>query len=329
MRALVIHAREIALREVPFTPCGGDCTMRVLRAGICGTDLRLLGGYAAFTGIPGHEFVGRVEAVARDADAHWLGTRVVGEINVGCGTCDECRASIKEHCASRSVLGIRGPDGAFAEYVSLPSANLHAIPDSLPDDAAVFVEPTAAACRILEQVALNDRSQVAVLGDGRMGLIVAQVLKTATPHVTVFGRHHHKLAVARALGLAAEHAEGATPSGFDVVVDVTGRPAGLQRALDLARPRSTVVMKTTFHGDAPFTSWPAVVNEVTLVGSRCGPFRPAIAMLASGAVRVDSLVSAVLPLDDYAQAFALAANKFKVVFNPQARCSGGRSSRAR
>jgi threonine dehydrogenase-like Zn-dependent dehydrogenase len=320
VRALVIdRPRAIAHREVPFTPREGDCTIRVLRAGICGTDLQLLEGYAEFTGIPGHEFVGLVEAVARDADTHWRGTRVVGEINVGCGACAQCRAGVEAHCASRSVLGIRGRDGAFAEYVSLPSAKLHAIPDSLADDVAVFVEPTAAACRILEQVQLTDRSQVAVLGDGRMGLLAAQVVKTVTPHVIVFGRHDRKLAVARSLGLAAERADGATSSGFDVVVDVTGRPEGLQRAIDLARPRGSVVMKTTSHGAAPFTAWPAVVNEVTLVGSRCGPFVPAIALLASGAVRVDSLVSAVLPLDDHAQAFALAANAFKVIFTPQAR----------
>jgi alcohol dehydrogenase len=214
------------------------------------------------------------------------------------------------------VVGIRHHAGAFAEVVSLPASNLHEIPDAMDDETAVFVEPTAAACRILEQMRIDDRARVAVLGDGRMGLIVAQVIKTATHEVVVLGRHDHKLSVGRALGLATGRADTPVASAdrFDVVVDVTGRPGGLRRALELVRPRGTVVMKSTFHGDATLAAWPIVVDEVTLVGSRCGPFRPAIELLASGAVRVRPLISRIAALDEYESAFADARGALKVLF---------------
>ena len=316
MRALVVDpSGSISLKHVPDPSYNGECLVRVLQAGICGTDLQILQGYAEFAGIPGHEFVGVVEAVSSDDDASWMGRRVVGEINVGCGRCSWCAAGEKEHCTGRSVVGIRDRGGAFAEFVSLPAANLHEVPAAISDDAAVFVEPAAAACRILEQIAVGGSDRVAVLGDGRMGLLVAQVLRTAAPDVTVLGRHHHKLDVARALGLDARHADLLRDDDrrFDLVVDVTGRAEGLGRALELVRARGTVVLKSTFHGEAPLVSWPIVVDEVTLVGSRCGPFRRAIELLASGAVRVDPLISAVVPLEDYADAFAQARTAIKVM----------------
>ena len=286
------------------------------RAGICGTDLQLLEGYAEFTGVPGHEFVGVVER-APAADAAWTGKRVVGEINIGCRRCDWCARGIKEHCDDRAVVGIRQHDGAFAEYLSLPAVNLHEVPDSMDDETAVFVEPVAAACRIFEQMTVDEHARVAVVGDGRMGLLVAQVIKTAAPGVTVFGRHDHKLAIARALGLTATRSDVAVPmsSRFDIVVDVTGRPDGLRRSLELVKPRGTVVMKSTFHGEAPIATWPIVVDEVTLVGSRCGPFRPAIDLLASGAVQVKPLISRVARLDEYESAFAEARRAVKVLFD--------------
>lgn len=286
-------------------------------AGICGTDLQLLEGYAAFSGIPGHEFVGVVQATTSADDAAWVGRRVVGEINIGCGRCEWCADGVKEHCVSRTVVGIRNRDGAFAEFLCLPAGNLHHVPDAMDDETAVFVEPTAAACRVLEQVAIDQRTQVAVVGDGRLGLLVAQVLKTATPDVTVLGRHARKLEIAHALGLIARHTD-ATESGasrFDVVVDATGRPEGLRRALELVRPRGTVVMKSTFHGEAAVASWPIVVNEVTRVGSRCGPFPRAIELLASGAIRVKPLVSRVAALHDHVSAFADARCTLKVLFD--------------
>jgi alcohol dehydrogenase len=285
-------------------------------AGICGTDLQLLEGYAGFRGIPGHEFVGVVDATPSPRDERWLGRRVVGEINVGCGSCKWCTAGVREHCLNRTVLGIREHDGAFAEFLTLPAANLHEVPDGVSDEAAVFVEPTAAACRILEQVALDEGTRVAVLGDGRMGLLVAQVLRTVTPNVTVLGRHDSKLEIARGLGLATAKSDEPVPAAdrFDVVVDVTGRPEGLARALELVRSRGIVVMKSTFHGEMPLATAPIVVDEVTLVGSRCGPFRRALDLLASGSVHVEPLIARVAPLDAFESAFLDARRALKVLF---------------
>ncbi len=318
MKALVINAPgSLALQDVRLTEHSGECRIRVRMAGICGTDLQLLDGYAGFRGIPGHEFVGVVETAGSPDDAGWIGKRVVGEINIGCGRCEWCAAGIREHCVSRTVVGIRGRDGAFAEMLSLPAGNLHEVPDTVGDETAVFVEPTAAACRILVQVPIDSGMRVAVLGDGRMGLLSAQVLRTAAPDVTLFGRHDEKLEIGRKLGLVTRRtAESMRDSvRFDVVVDATGRPEGIQRALDLVRPRGTVILKSTFHGDAPVASWPIVVDEVTLVGSRCGPFRRALELLATGAVQVRPLVSRVATIDDYESAFADARRALKVLFD--------------
>lgn len=318
MKALVIDAPgSLALQDVQPTDRRGECRIRVRMAGICGTDLQLLEGYAEFRGIPGHEFVGRVEAAGSPDDAGWIGRRVVGEINIGCGRCEWCAAGIKEHCVSRTVVGIRGRDGAFAEMLSLPASNLHEVPDTVDDETAVFVEPTAAACRILEQVPIDNGMRVAVLGDGRMGLLAAQALRTAAPDVTLFGRHDEKLEIGRALGLDTRRADASTrgASRFDLVVDATGRPEGIQRALDLVRPRGTVLLKSTFHGLAPVASWPIVVDEVTVIGSRCGPFRRALELLASGAVHVRPLVSRVTTIDDYKSAFADARRALKILFD--------------
>lgn len=316
MRALVLDDHHtLTLQEVPFEARPGECTIRVLAAGICGTDLQLLDGYAGFEGIPGHEFVGVVDAVSEPHDAHWVGQRVVGEINVGCGACAWCLAGIKEHCLTRTVVGIRGRSGAFAERLSLPAVNLHRVPDEVDDETAVFVEPVAAACRILEQIPVLRTTQSAVLGDGRLGQLIAQVLRTATDHVTLVGRHPHKLAVAESLGITTVDA-GTTSlldGFFDVVVDATGRAETLQRAIALARPRGTVVMKTTAHGEAPLASWPAVVNEVTLVGSRCGPFATALSLLAEGRVRTRPLVAGTYPLAAFAAAFDAARAGLKVL----------------
>jgi threonine dehydrogenase-like Zn-dependent dehydrogenase len=317
MKALVIdRPRSVTLEDVATPDHAGECVVRVRMAGICGTDLQLLEGYAEFRGIPGHEFVGVVEE-APAADRAWVGRRVVGEINVGCGRCRWCVSGIKEHCVDRTVVGIRGRDGAFAEMLSLPAVNLHHVPDTVDDQTAVFTEPTAAACRILEQIAIDHSTRIAVVGDGRMGLIVAQVLRTATRDVTVFGRHETKLDIARSLGMAAAMTDVSIEGAdrFDVVVDVTGRPEGMRRALEIVRPRGTVVMKSTFHGHVALATWPIVVEEITMVGSRCGPFRPALELLASGAVKVHPLISRIAPLQDYEPAFAEARRAIKVLFH--------------
>jgi alcohol dehydrogenase len=317
LKALVLDSGSISLQNVPPPDKPGECRIRVAVAGICGTDLQLVEGYAGFSGTPGHEFVG-VVASAPDSDRAWIGRRVVSEINVGCGRCRWCGLGVREHCDHRTVIGIRDHPGAFAEFVSAPSENLHAVPDSMDDETAVFVEPTAAACRILEQLSIVRHSRVAVLGDGRMGLLTSQVMKTAADDVVLFGKHEEKLEIGRSLGLTCERVGALAPGdgNFDIVIDVTGRPDGLRRAIEIVRPRGTVVMKSTFHGEAPVASAPVVVNEVTLVGSRCGPFARGIEMLVSGAVRVKPLIARVTSLDDYRSAFADARRGLKVMLRP-------------
>jgi len=316
MRAVTIAGDppRLALtdRAAPDRP--GECRVRVRTAGICGTDLELLRGYAGFRGVPGHEFAGVVEE-APPADAALIGRRVVGEINVGCGACRFCRLGVREHCDDRTVLGIRDRDGAFAEYLTLPATNLHALPDALDDVQAVFVEPTAAACRILEQVAVGPSTRAAVVGDGRMGLLTAQVLRSTGAAVVVVGKHDEKLAVARRLGLDSTRVEDARRRlrAFDLVVDATGHPSGLDLALEMTRPRGTVVMKSTYHGSIAWTPWRSIVDEIALIGSRCGPFAPAIALLASGRVDVGPMVAEVRPLQEFEAAFASARHALKVV----------------
>jgi threonine dehydrogenase-like Zn-dependent dehydrogenase len=317
MRALVLdEPAGLTLENVPDPAMAGECLIRVTVAGICGTDLQLLDGYAGFKGIPGHEFVGVVER-APDGAVHWEGKRVVGEINVGCGQCDACRRGIKEHCAVRTVVGIRGRSGAFAEYLTLPAVNLHGIPASMDDATAVFVEPVAAAYRILVQVEIAHDSRVAVIGDGRLGQLTAQVLRTRTPHVVLIGRHREKLEIARTLSIATCLTTDAAGEAYDVVVDATGRREGLAHALDIVRPRGTIVLKSTFHGETAAPLWPAVVHEVTVVGSRCGPFAPAIQLLASGIIQTAPLVSQTYALEAYREAFAAARRELKVLFDPQ------------
>ena len=307
--AVRVDRRDIETRA-------GECRVAVRLAGICGTDLHILHGYAGFSGVPGHEFVGVVET-APDGDRHWIGKRVVGEINVGCGDCGWCRADTPNHCPTRTVLGIVGRSGAFASHLSLPAGNFHTMPDTLDDRAAVLVEPTAAACEILTQVNIGPRSRVGVVGDGRLALLVGQVLRTTGADVTLFGKHDRKLRVARDLGLNAKRSSDDVPaSTFDVTVDVTGRPAGLTRALELVRPRGTVVMKSTFHVETPITLWPAVVDEVTLVGSRCGPFADAIALLAGGLVHTGPLLAGTYPLEEFGAAFDAARSELKVLLRP-------------
>lgn len=311
MRALVIEpSRKPALRDVPTPTAQGECLIRVSIAGICGTDLQLLGGYAEFSGIPGHEFVGVVED-ASTGDAHWIGRRVVGEINVGCGACTWCARGVKEHCVNRTVVGIRGRGGAFADYLTLPASNLHEVPVAIDDEAAVFVEPLAAACRVLEQVDVGSTSRIAIVGDGRLGLLTAQVLRLRSTAVTLIGRHPRKLEVARQLGIdAREHARG---ERYDVVVDATGSQEGLSRAIELVEPRGTIVLKSTFHGEAGTELWPIAVQEITIVGSRCGPFARAIALLASGHVQTRPVVSRRFTLEEYDAAFEAARSELKVL----------------
>lgn len=305
---------EMRLGERPRPSAESECSIRVLAAGICGTDLELMRGYAGFAGVPGHEFVGVVEQAPAE-HAGWIGRRVTGEITVGCGSCDGCRMAGRGHCDRRSVLGIIGRDGAFAEYLSLPVRNLHAVPDAVADDAAVLVEPLAAACRVLEQVAVTPSTRSAVVGPGRLGLLVALVLREAGSDVVIVGRGEARMALARSLGFTTVAAAqtGRLARQFDLVVDATGQPDGLALAKTLVRPRGTIVLKSTFHGETHVALSPLVVDEVTLVGSRCGPFEAALDLLSRGRIETRALVDETYPLDRYADAFAAAAAGCKVV----------------
>ena len=277
-----------------------DAVARVHLAGICRTDLEICRGYLGFQGTPGHEWVGEVVSAP---DPALVGARVVGEINFGCGACAWCRAGLARHCPTRRVQGIVEADGALADLLAVPARVLHRVPDGLPDQTAVFAEPLAAAFEILEQLGDVRGRRAVVVGDGKLGLLVAQVLAGAGARVALAGRHPEKLALAARLGLDT----GPPRPGADLVVDATGSPTGLAAALDLVRPRGTIVLKTTIAAEHQIDLARAVVNEVTVVGSRCGPFEPALDALASGQVQVAPLVEAVYPLADAVAAFTHAA----------------------
>ncbi len=288
MQALVFRKGRAAVRDVPKPrPRGGFALVRVILSGICNTDLELRRGYHGFSGIPGHEFVGVVEG---PPGSPWRGKRVVGEINLACGKCGWCARDLSRHCPRRTVLGILKHPGAHAEYLTLPEANLREVPLGIADEEAVFVEPLAAACEILDQVDVDRTTRVAVLGAGKLGTLCGAVLKNAGASVTLLGRKGR-----------------ARARSFDLVVEATGSPAGMPRALELVLPRGTIVWKTTHHVPARFDAAPLVVNEVTVVGSRCGRFEPALDLLAAGKVDVASLLSAEFPLSRAVAALARAA----------------------
>jgi threonine dehydrogenase-like Zn-dependent dehydrogenase len=305
MRGLWLEDRRLRVRDdlpVPDLP-PGEARIRVTVTGLCHTDLELVRGYYPYAGVLGHEFVGVVDRAP--SNPSWEGRRVVGEINATCGRCATCLAGRSSHCERRTVLGIVNRHGAFADYLTLPIANLHAVPDDMPDDVAVFTEPVAAAFRILAQVRIDPGQRVVVFGDGKLGQVIAQVLATTGCALTVVGRHPRKLAHLAARGIAAQVDPPAARSA-DVVVDCTGRREGLQAALGALRPCGTLVLKSTFAGDTALNLSAIVVDELTIVGSRCGPFAPALAALASGAVDVSPLIDARLPLADAVDAMARA-----------------------
>lgn len=288
-------------------PPPGEALIRVRLAGICNTDLELLRGYMAYRGVLGHEFVGEV---VQGPDPAWIGRRVVGDINAACYVCDTCRAGRHTHCPNRTTLGIYRRDGALADYLLLPQANLYSVPDSVPDEAAVFVEPLAAACEILEQVHLQPTDRVFVLGDGKLGLLVAAVLRLTGCDLTLVGRHPEKLALAAAWGVPGRLSdEVLSLHQADMVVECTGSPDGFALARRLLRPRGTLVLKSTYHGALSVDMSSLVVDEITLVGSRCGPFAPAIRLLAAGLVDPQPLIAATYRLADIEAAFAHAGSK--------------------
>jgi len=313
-----VQVRNQALPRVPDE----FARIRLLAAGICSTDLELQRGYYGFSGTPGHEFVGEVVSVSGTSadESRWIGKRVVGEINLACGHCDWCRRGLGRHCPARTVLGIIKHPGAFREFLTLPIRNLHRVPASIPTEHAVFIEPVAAACEILDQVKIPKGGRVAVLGDGKLGLLVSQVLQAHGAHVHLFGRHRDKMRLVEPSGVTTELTPKKLPiSAWPFVVDATGSSEGLRAAVSMCVPRGTVVMKSTVHGLVSIDTAPAIVNEITLVGSRCGRFEAAIPLLSSGRVNVGSMISDEFPLDRAPQAFACAAKKgvLKVLLRPE------------
>jgi threonine dehydrogenase-like Zn-dependent dehydrogenase len=282
---------------VPRRTCG-FALIRMLCAGICNTDLELQRGYYDFRGVPGHEFSGVVVE---------SGKRVVGEINIACGQCEFCAIGLGRHCLDRSVLGIIRHPGAFAQYLTLPEANLHPIPDEISDEEAVFIEPLAAACEILDQVSIPAGVEVAVLGDGKLGLLIAQTLRAHQADVIVYGRHEAKLEIARRAGARLCITDNPPRAKYPFVIESTGSAAGLRQAVRMTRPRGTVVLKSTVHGEVSFDTAPVVVDEITLVGSRCGRFAPAIELLRQRRVDVSAMIAARFPLSEAPAAFAEAA----------------------
>jgi alcohol dehydrogenase len=302
-------------------------------AGICHTDVEILGGYHNFHGTPGHEFVGEIThavGVSHRERERWLGRRVVGEINISCGSLGIrrlfrfCRRRLFTHCEKRRVLGIIGQDGAFAEYLAAPLANLHRVAEGVTDAQAVFTEPLAAACEILEQVPLRKVREVAVLGDGKLAQLIARVLRAGGVRVTLFGKHANKLRLAKRAGVTGIRVRGdagdlkALRRTFPVVVEATGSPSGLALAQHLTEPRGTLVMKSTFHGAAAVETWPIVVKEITVIGSRCGPFTRALQLLRTRKVDPRPLIDRIFPLQDAERAmrFAQSPGVMKVLLRP-------------
>jgi len=317
MLAVHLESGRVEIRRQPLPRIPqGFARIRLFAGGICSTDLELQRGYYGFAGTPGHEFVGEVTEAA---DKSWIGARVCGEINLACGHCAWCARGLGRHCPTRTVLGIVKHPGAFREFLTLPIHNLHRVPAKLATEHAVFVEPVAAACEILDQVTIAKGEHVAVLGDGKLGLLIAQVLQANGAAVHLFGRHKEKMRLVEAMGVTTEVAPKKMPvSAWNYVVDSTGSSEGLRTAISMVVPRGIVIMKSTVHGLVKIDTAPAIVNEITLVGSRCGRFEAALPLLASGKVQVGGMISEEYPLDQAAKAFARAATKgvLKVLLEP-------------
>ena len=308
MLALRVNDNRLAVEDIKLAPKRNETLVRVTLSGICNTDLEIARGYAGFNGTIGHEFVGVVE---RSPVNELKGQRVVGEINAGCGKCSLCRAGDPRHCAKRTVLGIVGRDGAHAEYLFLPSINLVRVPNKISDERAVFTEPLAAACGILERVSVDGSTNVAVIGDGKLGLLPAQVLALKSKRVVLVGKHPSKMSVVEKCGIEtltlrqAEKLKGK----FDIAVEASGSPSGFELALNLLKPKGSLVLKSTVHDLTAIDASRIVVNEISIIGSRCGRFAPALELLKKNAVDVDSLISDELPLTRGVEAMSRAAQK--------------------
>lgn len=320
MKALTFSGGSLSLSEIDRPDTPDEALVRVLLSGICNTDIEIIRGYAGFEGTIGHEFVGVVEK--SDERPELVGRRVVGEINAGCGRCSECNRGDARHCRRRTVLGIAGRQGAHAEYLTLPARNLIEVPDSVPDEQAVFAEPLAAAFGITETVEIGPDSRVAVIGDGKLGLLCAMSLATSTSKISMIGKHPNKLELLQPYGVETillSDLPESTAGEFDVVIEASGSESGFGVALDLVRPRGKIVLKSTFHGEPKWDASRVVVNEVAVVGSRCGRFKPALELLKSGKVAPETLISDEFSLSDGIEAMRLAQTKgsLKVLLRPE------------
>lgn len=307
MKGLWLENNQLQFRtdlDIPEPP-PGEARVRVLRAGICNTDLELLRGYYPYTGILGHEFVGIVE----QGPEHLVNQRVVGEINAVCGKCRFCRSGQPTHCENRTVLGIVNRHGAFAEYLCLPVENLHCVPENISTEAATFTEPVAAALEIQQQVSLCADHRVLVVGDGKLGQLVAQTLALTGCDLLAVGRHRDKLANLEARGIKTGLADAVTDRAFDISVECTGNPEGFAIARRALRPRGTLVLKSTYAGNLSLDASSLVVDEITLIGSRCGPFSAALELLATGKVDVQPLIHARYPITQGLAAFENAQSR--------------------
>jgi threonine dehydrogenase-like Zn-dependent dehydrogenase len=292
-----------------------EAIIQVLQAGICSTDLHIVKGYMDFQGVLGHEFVGVVDHAPNHASL--VGKRVVGEINAACRVCETCVEGRPTHCPNRTTLGIMGRDGAFADYLSLPVENLYALPEGISNEQAVFIEPLAAACEIPQLVSIKPKDRVIVIGDGKLGLLCAQVLVLAGCHITLLGRHTENHAWLIPKGIAVTSVIQDIPPGADFIVEATGSPEGLALAAKLVRPRGTIVLKSTYHGEILVNMTELVINEISVIGSRCGPFAPALRLLAGGMIEVEPLIHARFSLAEGIKAMEHAAQRgtLKVLLN--------------
>ncbi len=316
MKAVVLEKGKIRFKDIPQpSPSENEALVKVLKAGICRTDLELVKGYMGFEGVLGHEFVGQVIQAPKKS---WWGKRVVGEINISCGECDLCRSGFPGHCLTRTVLGIQNKDGAFAEFLTLPVENLHLLPSNISDIEGVFIEPLAAALEILEQVPLGRKDSVLVLGDGKLGLLAAQVMKSRTDEVYCRGKHERKLEILKKRNIQTTLSGEKLEKKFDIVVEATGEEKGIEEALLRVNPKGKVVLKSTFKQKASVDISKIVVDEIQLIGSRCGPFPKAIHALKTKWVEVEAMVHADFPLDRVEEAFTLAQklDVIKVLLTP-------------
>lgn len=309
MKALHFDGKRLALRNLKKPSSKGEALIRVIKSGICNTDLEIIRGYANFKGILGHEFVGVVEEAQ---DKAWVGVRVVGEINVGCRECKFCREGDPRHCSQRTVLGIRGRNGAHAEFLTLPLQNLLKVPDSISNEEAVFVEPLAAACNVMERVEILPETKILVVGDGKLGLLCAMTLALKSKRVYILGKHSQKLAIAEAHSvntILAEEVDKMPRKSFDVVVEASGNQAGFETALQMVKPRGKVVLKSTFHDHTKAEMWRIVIDEISVVGSRCGRFSDALELLERRLLDVRRLISEEFSIDKGIEAFEKASEK--------------------